>query len=182
MEEGLDFLRIRAAWCILPDLASRTANDRRQSVKWSNADVAWGSSEFRARPPSSMWQCRARGVPPTVPTSTICYIIPRSPLKSMSSQIWSQWWRTEGSLSPRKKACQGCTTAKVRCDLEKPSCSRCRARGKQCRCSWGSDGQDLGGPATLADSVSLDESLNFQPLTGESTAFTTAGFLSPISL
>ncbi|KAF7166053.1 hypothetical protein CNMCM5623_009968 [Aspergillus felis] len=83
---------------------------------------------------------------------------------------------------PRKKACQGCTAAKVRCDLEKPSCSRCRARGKHCRYSWGSDGQDLGGPATLADRVSLDESLSFQPiLTGDSTAFATAGFLSPVS-
>ena len=88
---------------------------------------------------------------------------------------------------PRKKACQGCTTAKVRCDLEKPSCSRCRARGKQCRYFWDSvcsDGLGQGDPATLGNRSSLDESLSFQPvLTGNpgSTAFATAEFLSPIS-
>jgi hypothetical protein len=83
---------------------------------------------------------------------------------------------------PRKKACQGCTTAKVRCDLEKPSCSRCRARGKQCRYCWASDGLGLGGPPTLDNRISLDESLSFQPiLTGGSTAFATAEFLSPVS-
>ncbi|KAJ6135947.1 hypothetical protein N7512_001107 [Penicillium capsulatum] len=86
---------------------------------------------------------------------------------------------------PRKKACQGCTTAKVRCGLEKPSCSRCRARGKQCRYSWGSvcsDGLGLGDPATLGNRSSLDESLSFQPIrTGGSTAGVPAEFHSPIS-
>ncbi|PWY93879.1 hypothetical protein BO94DRAFT_531873 [Aspergillus sclerotioniger CBS 115572] len=33
---------------------------------------------------------------------------------------------------PRKKACQGCTKSKVRCDLEKPTCSRCRSLARPC--------------------------------------------------
>ncbi|OOF91400.1 hypothetical protein ASPCADRAFT_155117 [Aspergillus carbonarius ITEM 5010] len=33
---------------------------------------------------------------------------------------------------PRKKACQGCTKSKVRCDLERPACSRCRSLGRPC--------------------------------------------------
>ncbi|KAF9888856.1 hypothetical protein FE257_008225 [Aspergillus nanangensis] len=33
----------------------------------------------------------------------------------------------------RKKACSGCSVAKVRCDLAKPSCARCDGRGLQCR-------------------------------------------------
>lgn len=33
----------------------------------------------------------------------------------------------------RKKACKACSDAKVRCGLEKPICSRCRAQGKTCR-------------------------------------------------
>lgn len=32
----------------------------------------------------------------------------------------------------RKKACRNCTKSKVRCDLEKPACSRCRAQGRHC--------------------------------------------------
>jgi hypothetical protein len=33
---------------------------------------------------------------------------------------------------PRKKACQQCTTAKVRCDLKRPQCSRCGTRRTAC--------------------------------------------------
>lgn len=33
---------------------------------------------------------------------------------------------------PRKKACSNCTRSKVRCDLERPACSRCRSRGQNC--------------------------------------------------
>ncbi|KAL4799298.1 hypothetical protein BDV19DRAFT_295273 [Aspergillus venezuelensis] len=33
---------------------------------------------------------------------------------------------------PRKKTCKSCTTSKVRCSLERPSCSRCRTLGKPC--------------------------------------------------
>ncbi|KAI9933547.1 hypothetical protein MW887_008020 [Aspergillus wentii] len=33
---------------------------------------------------------------------------------------------------PRKKACQNCTTSKVRCGLEKPTCSRCASQGRVC--------------------------------------------------
>ena len=41
---------------------------------------------------------------------------------------------TRNSTAPaRKKACNACSVAKVRCDLVKPSCSRCNARSLQCR-------------------------------------------------
>ncbi|PYH99764.1 hypothetical protein BO71DRAFT_468027 [Aspergillus ellipticus CBS 707.79] len=33
---------------------------------------------------------------------------------------------------PRKKACQSCTRSKVRCDLERPACSRCRSLDRPC--------------------------------------------------
>jgi len=33
---------------------------------------------------------------------------------------------------PRKKACNNCTRSKVRCDLERPACSRCRSRDRNC--------------------------------------------------
>ncbi|GKZ87088.1 hypothetical protein AnigIFM59636_000217 [Aspergillus niger] len=33
---------------------------------------------------------------------------------------------------PRKKACQSCTKSKVRCDLDRPACSRCRSLGRTC--------------------------------------------------
>ncbi|KAM4055766.1 fungal zn(2)-Cys(6) binuclear cluster domain-containing protein [Hirsutella rhossiliensis] len=33
----------------------------------------------------------------------------------------------------RKKACQPCARSKARCGLEKPSCARCLAAGRQCR-------------------------------------------------
>ncbi|PWY75456.1 hypothetical protein BO70DRAFT_97343 [Aspergillus heteromorphus CBS 117.55] len=33
---------------------------------------------------------------------------------------------------PRKKACQSCTKSKVRCDLERPVCSRCKSLGRPC--------------------------------------------------
>ncbi|KAF5857503.1 hypothetical protein ETB97_005717 [Aspergillus alliaceus] len=33
---------------------------------------------------------------------------------------------------PRKKACNSCTKSKVRCSLEKPTCSRCRSTGRVC--------------------------------------------------
>ncbi|KAE8381959.1 hypothetical protein BDV26DRAFT_49114 [Aspergillus bertholletiae] len=36
---------------------------------------------------------------------------------------------------PRKKACNSCTKSKVRCSLEKPTCSRCRSTGRVCEYS-----------------------------------------------
>jgi hypothetical protein len=34
---------------------------------------------------------------------------------------------------PRKKACEQCSTAKVRCDLKRPHCTRCRSRRVECQ-------------------------------------------------
>ncbi|KAL4874273.1 hypothetical protein BJY04DRAFT_226330 [Aspergillus karnatakaensis] len=33
---------------------------------------------------------------------------------------------------PRKKACTSCTRSKVRCDLERPACTRCKSLGRAC--------------------------------------------------
>jgi hypothetical protein len=38
----------------------------------------------------------------------------------------------EPTPSLRQKACKACTFAKARCDLTRPSCSRCIARGVEC--------------------------------------------------
>jgi hypothetical protein len=40
--------------------------------------------------------------------------------------------RTPRMSIPRKKACQGCTAAKARCNLARPRCSRCEARQTPC--------------------------------------------------
>jgi hypothetical protein len=40
--------------------------------------------------------------------------------------------RRQKALLPRKKACQPCTAAKVRCDLKRPHCSRCETRQVVC--------------------------------------------------
>ncbi|KAL4961605.1 Zn(II)2Cys6 transcription factor domain-containing protein [Aspergillus stella-maris] len=41
---------------------------------------------------------------------------------------------------PRKKACKRCTTSKVRCTLERPTCSRCKSLGKACEYATPSEG------------------------------------------
>lgn len=38
----------------------------------------------------------------------------------------------ERAQLPRKKSCSACSKAKVRCDLERPLCTRCRNRGLAC--------------------------------------------------
>lgn len=143
--------------------------------------VACGSSEFHARSRSSVWHSRASGYQPTY----LFFSIPGVSANTNGIVNLKSMMKNIKQSQPRKKACQGCTTAKVRCDLAKPSCSRCRARGKQCRYCLGSvcsDGLGLGDPATLGNTSSLDDSLSFQPiLTGGSTTFATAEFLSPIS-
>ena len=40
--------------------------------------------------------------------------------------------RAQRTPVPRKKACQECTAGKVRCDLQRPRCSRCEARQTAC--------------------------------------------------
>ncbi|KAL2832538.1 hypothetical protein BDW59DRAFT_180990 [Aspergillus cavernicola] len=38
----------------------------------------------------------------------------------------------EKKRPPRKKACNSCTRSKVRCDLERPTCARCKSLGRAC--------------------------------------------------
>ncbi|KAL4932422.1 Zn(II)2Cys6 transcription factor domain-containing protein [Aspergillus undulatus] len=40
--------------------------------------------------------------------------------------------RAKHPRPPRKKACTSCTRSKVRCNLERPRCSRCRSLGRTC--------------------------------------------------
>ncbi|KAJ5101330.1 hypothetical protein NUU61_003552 [Penicillium alfredii] len=56
--------------------------------------------------------------------------------------------RVKKPAPPRKKACQSCTAAKVRCGLQKPACSRCRARGKQCQYPTGNVGLHANDPVS----------------------------------
>lgn len=64
--------------------------------------------------------------------------------------------RRKKPASSRKKACESCATSKVRCGLEKPVCSRCRAQAKQCRYSTGEEifGPDHTGVLPESSSVS----------------------------
>lgn len=83
---------------------------------------------------------------------------------------------------PRKKACQNCTSSKVRCGLEKPTCSRCRARGRQCRYPAGSGDIYRSSSVTSDEKNSAGESLSFEPSLAEfSTIPTAAAFPSPES-
>ncbi|PYH85644.1 hypothetical protein BO82DRAFT_327355 [Aspergillus uvarum CBS 121591] len=36
---------------------------------------------------------------------------------------------------PRKRTCKGCTKSKIRCGLERPTCSQCKSRGRKCEYS-----------------------------------------------
>ena len=80
----------------------------------------------------------------------------------------------------RKKACQNCTIFKVRCVLEKPTCSRSWSRSRQCRYPSGlGDGSS---PAQSSERNPADESLSFDPsLADLSTLPTAATFPSPVS-
>ncbi|CAG7965270.1 unnamed protein product [Penicillium nalgiovense] len=85
-------------------------------------------------------------------------------------------------VPPRKKACQSCTDSKVRCGLEKPTCSRCRARGKQCRYPAGSGDVYQSSPVVSNGQISADEILSFEPsLANFSTTPTLTAFSSPVS-
>lgn len=83
---------------------------------------------------------------------------------------------------PRKKACQTCTDSKVRCSLEKPTCSRCWTRGKQCRYPAGSGDVHRSSPVTSSERNSADESLGIEPpLANFSVTSTATAFASPVS-
>ncbi|KAJ5195391.1 uncharacterized protein N7498_008829 [Penicillium cinerascens] len=83
---------------------------------------------------------------------------------------------------PRKKACQNCTDSKVRCSLERPTCSRCLNRGKQCRYPEGSGDVHRSSPGALSERNSADERLSFEPsLASFSPTSTATAFPSPVS-
>ncbi|KAH8666355.1 hypothetical protein BX600DRAFT_270749 [Xylariales sp. PMI_506] len=57
----------------------------------------------------------------------------RKPFRQKSSLVrHAKKCTLEPRLSLRQKACRACTSAKARCDLERPNCSRCAARGVEC--------------------------------------------------
>lgn len=83
---------------------------------------------------------------------------------------------------PRKKACQNCTDSKVRCSLERPTCSRCWTRGKQCRYPAGSGDVDRSSPGASSERNSADEGLSFEPsLANLSTTSIATALPSPVS-
>lgn len=83
---------------------------------------------------------------------------------------------------PRKKACQNCTDSKVRCSLERPICSRCWTRGKQCRYPAGSVDVHRSSPGASSERNSADEGLGFESsLANFSTTSTATAFPSPVS-
>lgn len=49
----------------------------------------------------------------------------------------------------RQKACFECVTAKTKCDRERPTCSRCRARGTDCE--YGPQRREATSPARTPD-------------------------------
>ncbi|OGE50407.1 hypothetical protein PENARI_c017G00996 [Penicillium arizonense] len=83
---------------------------------------------------------------------------------------------------PRKKACKICTDSKVRCSLERPTCSRCWTRGKQCLYPEGSGEVHRSSPVASSERNSPDESLSFeQSLANFTTTSTATAFPSPVS-
>jgi hypothetical protein len=83
---------------------------------------------------------------------------------------------------PRKKACQFCTDSKVRCSLEKPTCSRCWTRGWQCRYPAGSGDVRRSSPVASSERNSPDGSLGFEsPLANSSNTSTATAFPSHVS-
>ncbi|KAL4912761.1 hypothetical protein BDW62DRAFT_216074 [Aspergillus aurantiobrunneus] len=84
--------------------------------------------------------------------------------------------RAKQHRPPRKKACKSCTRSKVRCGLERPTCSRCIALGRVCeyttpnsvsRVSDALQGQDAEGSLDTAilESPFLDSSLTSSSFT-----------------
>ncbi|RAL12892.1 Zn(II)2Cys6 transcription factor domain-containing protein [Aspergillus homomorphus CBS 101889] len=66
---------------------------------------------------------------------------------------------------PRKKACQSCTRSKVRCSLERPTCSRCRSLGRVCEYSTTLDLSHTNPPAEGSENTDLTTLVGPQPPT-----------------
>ena len=74
---------------------------------------------------------------------------------------------------PRRKACDACSAAKVRCDHQTPFCTRCGARGLQCVYP---NGQHTQKAATVFDSAAdAYSSVNFDALSPTETPTSRAG-------
>lgn len=58
---------------------------------------------------------------------------------------------TARALPPRKKSCSTCSKAKVRCDLQRPLCSRCRHRGLDCVYAGSTDVDESLTPVSVQD-------------------------------
>jgi hypothetical protein len=79
---------------------------------------------------------------------------------------------------PRKKACQNCTRSKVRCGLEKPTCSRCRSKGRSCQYPPGR----VAAPETEITGTANDAGEDYTPLLGIQGFADTAVAPEPASL
>ncbi|KAL4949321.1 hypothetical protein BDW69DRAFT_198197 [Aspergillus filifer] len=85
---------------------------------------------------------------------------------------------------PRKKACKNCTSSKVRCSLDRPTCSRCRSLGKVCEYATPRAGLTQWNPDPLSPGsvldLSFDRSLHSNSIPSDLTnpqvnAFSTPG-------
>lgn len=126
----------------------------------------WQRVYNAGRMPDSEFRCGEYGVPTVHLQGQVHIMNPKSTMKI----------RKQGP--PRKKACQICTESKVRCSLEKPTCSRCWTRGKQCRYPAGSDDVHRLSPVVSSERISADESLSFEPSLADFSATSTATALS----
>lgn len=66
----------------------------------------------------------------------------------------------ERAQLPRKKSCSACSKAKVRCDLDRPLCTRCRNRGIDCTYTE-SNAIDENLRSTRAQDRGVDDVRNF---------------------
>ena len=87
-----------------------------------------------------------------------------SPTPTALTMTPAQQKKPKQPRPPRKKACKSCTRSKVRCNLERPSCSRCRTLGKTCEYAVPSAGltQRNPDPEPVLD-LPVDQSLDSIP-------------------
>lgn len=62
-----------------------------------------------------------------------------------------------------KQACDSCTKSKVRCSLDKPSCSRCQSTGRHCTYATSASGHESQSPLPEEISAVVDPAFDSRP-------------------
>lgn len=80
---------------------------------------------------------------------------------------------TEKASAPRKKSCNNCSKAKVRCDLKKPKCTRCRNRDISCKYAYNGsvDDQSTIAPTILYRTIPVVDNSTCSPGEAETLNF-----------